>query len=262
MLIDWFTVAAQALNFLILVWLLKHFLYGPILEAIEAREKRIAGELADAAALKAAAQMEHDELQSKQQAFDRERIALLSAATDEAHAAREQLLAAAHGEVDRLRSQQDSALRSEQVRLGLEIRQVTGQEVFAIARKALKDLAGAGLEERMGEVFTRRLREMDSKTKEALATALRATSQSAILRSAFEMPSNERDTIQNALNETFSAAIRVRFETEPNAVSGIELTVGGQRLAWSIAEYLTQFEQKLGSLLDTPAPALAPTVAA
>ena len=52
MLIDWFTVGAQALNFLILVWLLKHFLYKPILNAIDAREKRIAAELADADAKK------------------------------------------------------------------------------------------------------------------------------------------------------------------------------------------------------------------
>ncbi len=48
MLIDWFTVGAQALNFLILVWLMKRFLYRPILHAIDAREKPIAGELADA----------------------------------------------------------------------------------------------------------------------------------------------------------------------------------------------------------------------
>ena len=46
MLIDWFTVGAQALNFLILVWLMKHFLYQPILHAIDAREKKIAAELA------------------------------------------------------------------------------------------------------------------------------------------------------------------------------------------------------------------------
>jgi large-conductance mechanosensitive channel len=39
-LIDWFTVVAQVINFLILVWLLKHFLYQPILDAIDAREKR------------------------------------------------------------------------------------------------------------------------------------------------------------------------------------------------------------------------------
>ena len=45
MLIDWFTVSAQVVNFLILVWLLKRFLYRPILNAIDAREKRIAKEL-------------------------------------------------------------------------------------------------------------------------------------------------------------------------------------------------------------------------
>jgi hypothetical protein len=49
MLIDWFTVGAQALNFLILVWLMKRFLYKPILNAVAEREKRIAAELADAA---------------------------------------------------------------------------------------------------------------------------------------------------------------------------------------------------------------------
>jgi F-type H+-transporting ATPase subunit b len=67
------------------------------------------------------------------------------------------------------------------------------------------------------------------------------------------MPPGEREAIQNALNETFSAEIRVRFETAPTIISGIELTVSGQKLAWSIAEYLTQLEQKLGSLLDTQA---------
>ena len=44
MLIDWFTVSAQAVNFLILVWLMKRYLYQPILVAIDAREKRIAAD--------------------------------------------------------------------------------------------------------------------------------------------------------------------------------------------------------------------------
>jgi F0F1-type ATP synthase, subunit b len=56
MLIDWFTVGAQGLNFLILVWLMKRFLYRPILHAIDEREKRIAAELSDAEATKAEAQ--------------------------------------------------------------------------------------------------------------------------------------------------------------------------------------------------------------
>ena len=265
MLIDWFTVGAQTLNFGILVWLLKRFLYKPILNAIDAREKRIAAELADAATLKAASKKEHDEFQSKNQAFDEERSGLLSKATEEARMAREHLLADAHRDADSLRVQQDDAMRCDQVKLGKEITRVAAQEVFGIARKALKDLAAADLEERMGEVFTRHLREMDGKAKESLATALKTSSEPAIVRSTFEMPAKERETIQNALNETFSAAIRIRFETAPNTISGIELTVSGQKLAWSIAEYLKELERKLGSLLDTqalPAPqAVSPTKA-
>jgi F-type H+-transporting ATPase subunit b len=83
-LIDWFTVGAQALNFLILVWLMKRFLYKPVLAAIDVREKRIAKEIADADAKKADAQKEHDEFQHKNEEFDQQRAALLSKATDEA----------------------------------------------------------------------------------------------------------------------------------------------------------------------------------
>src|SRR5665648_272520 len=91
MLIDWFTVFAQALNFLILVWLMKRFLYKPILHAIDAREKRISAELADADAKKADAKKESDEFKRKNEEFDRERTALFSKATDEAQAERERL---------------------------------------------------------------------------------------------------------------------------------------------------------------------------
>src|SRR5450755_2815503 len=92
MLINWFTVGAQALNFLILVGLLKHFLYKPILTAIDAREKRIAGELADAATKKTEAQQERDAFQRKNQEFDQQRAGLLSKATDEANAERARLI--------------------------------------------------------------------------------------------------------------------------------------------------------------------------
>ena len=102
MLIDWFTVGAQALNFLILVWLMKRFLYKPILDAIDAREKRIAGELADAAAKKAEARKERDEFQHKNEEFDQQRAALLSKATDEAKAERLRLLDEARKAADAL----------------------------------------------------------------------------------------------------------------------------------------------------------------
>src|SRR5450755_2793909 len=250
MLIDWFTVGAQALNFIILVWLLKRFLYKPILNAVDAREKRIAAELADADAKKAEAQKQRDEFQHKNEEFDQQRAALLSKATDEANAERQRLLEGARKAADALSAKRHEALRRDADNLNQAIRRRTQQEVFAIARKALTDLATTSLEERLGEVFTRRLREMDGKAKEGLAEALKTASEPALIRSAFDLPAEQRAAIQNALNETFSAEIHVRFETAPDLVSGIELTANGQKVAWSIADYLASLERSVGELLN------------
>jgi F-type H+-transporting ATPase subunit b len=249
MLIDWFTIGAQALNFLILVWLLKRFLYKPILRAIDAREKRIAAELADADARKAEAQKERDEFQHKNEEFDQQRAALLSKATDEAKAERQRLLDEARKAADALSAKRQETLRNDANNLNQAIGRRTQQEVFAIARKALTDLATTSLEERMGEVFTRRLREMDGKAKARLGEALKAASDPALVRSAFDLPAEQRAAIQNALNETLSAEIHVRFETASELVSGIELTTNGQKVAWSIAHYLTSLEKGVGELL-------------
>src|SRR5580692_3033994 len=183
MLIDWFTVGAQALNFIILVWLLKRFLYKPILNAVDAREKRIAAELADADAKKAEAQKERDEFQHKNEEFDQQRGALLTKATDEAKAERQRLLDEAGKAADALSAGRHEALTNEVNSLNQAIARRTQQEVFAITRKALTDLATTSLEERMGEVFMRRLRELDEKAKSLLGDALRKSSAHAVIRS-------------------------------------------------------------------------------
>jgi F-type H+-transporting ATPase subunit b len=249
MLIDWFTVCAQAVNFLILVWLLKRFLYKPILHAIDEREKRIAAQLQDAEGKRADAQKQRDDFQHKNEVFDQQRAALLSKATDEAKAERQRLLDEARKATEALSAKRQETMINDAHNLGQAISRRAQREVFAIARKALADLATTSLEERLGEVFTRRLRTMDGKAKEGFAGALKAASEPALVRSAFELPAEQRAVIQNALNETFSAEIRLRFETAPDLVSGIELTTNGQKVAWSIADYLASLEKDVGELL-------------
>jgi F-type H+-transporting ATPase subunit b len=249
MLIDWFTVGAQALNFIILVWLLKRYLYKPILDAVDAREKRIAAELADAEAKKAEARKERDEFQQKNESFDQQRAALLSNATQEASAERQRLLDEARKAADDLSAKRAISLQSDAENLNQALLQRTQQEVFAIARKALTDLAGAGLEERMCDVFMDRLRKMDVELKAGLAKALTTASEPAVVRSAFDMPPAQRAALQKALNETFSADIHIRFETAPNLVSGIELVSNGQKVAWSIADYLEALKNGVEKIL-------------
>jgi F-type H+-transporting ATPase subunit b len=250
MLIDWFTVCAQMVNLLILVWLMKRFLYKPILSAIAAREKRIAAELANAAQKKDEAQKEHEEFQHKNEEFDKERAALLGKATDEANGERQRLLDEAHKAADAVSAKRLETLRNDLLSLHSSIARKTSQQVFAIVRAALEDLATASLEERMGEIFDRRLRQLDSKDKDILCKALKASADPAIVRSTFDLPAEQRAAIQNALNETFQTEVRVQFATAPELISGIELSTNGQKLGWTISDYLSSLEKGVNELLN------------
>jgi F-type H+-transporting ATPase subunit b len=251
MLIDWFTVIAQAINFLLLVWLLKRFLYQPILGAIDARETRIAAELSDAAAKKAEAKREREEFERRNEEFEQQRAALFNQAVIDAAAERGRLFDAARKDSDDLRAKRQEMLRSEFQGLNEEIARRTRAEVFAIARKILMDLAGASLEERMIDVFIRNLCESDIEEKERLASMFKSQDTPVLVRSAFDLSAAQRATIEGAVKGTFATEAQVRFEIVPDLVSGIELTLQGQKIAWSIADYLASLEKDVSELLKT-----------
>ncbi|MEZ5573893.1 MAG: hypothetical protein R3E64_18045 [Halioglobus sp.] len=249
MLIDWFTVGAQALNFVILVWLLKRFLYKPILDAIDAREQKIAAQLADAQAKKAEAKQEREEFQRKINDLDQRRAQLLKQASDDASTEGRRMLDAARQAADNLSARRQETLRNDANNLNQAIERKTRQEVFAIARKALTDLAGASLEQRISEVFIERLRALTGEDREGLGKALKAARTPTLVRSGFDLSQEQRDAIHTAVNETFSADIPLRFEVAPDLVCGIELATEGQKLSWSVDQYLRSLEQAVAELL-------------
>lgn len=257
MLIDWFTVGAQLLNFIILVWLMKRFLYQPVLDAIAAREKKIATELADAAATQTKAQQQQDEFQQKNQVFDEERADLLQKARDAAKAERERLQAEAREAADAASAQRAKTLLMDAQQLHADIARQAQQQVFDIARRALGDLAGVDLEQRMCEVFIERLRSVDGPALATLRTAIQAVSSAepALLRSAFELPGPQAAAIQAALDDWFGDAVALEFEVAPELVGGIELRAQGQKLAWSISDYLGELSSDLEKSLRVQEPA-------
>ncbi len=249
MLIDWFTVGAQALNFVVLVWLMKRFLYQPVLDAIAAREKRIADQIADAAAKEAKATAERKTFEDKNTAFDQQRGDLLDKATAGAKAEGLRLADEARKAAVALAAKHEHTLAMQAAHLQQTIAGRAAHEVFAVARKTLGDLANADLESRMVEGFTQRLRDLPGPAKEQLAAALKPGVEPALVRSHFALPADQQAAIQDAVNVCFSAEVPLRFETAGDAVCGIELSAGGQKLAWTIAEYLRDLQHEVAALL-------------
>lgn len=243
MLIDWFTVIAQVVNFLILVWLMKRYLYQPILNALDAREKRISANLADADAKMAEAVKEREEFTRKNAEYERQRAALMFKAQDEAGNERNRLFEAARKDADEFRDKLQDKMSGEYNQLRDSIRHRTRDEVFAIARKTLADLAGATLEDRMAEVFIVRLLGLGGEEKTRLAALLKSPDVPIVVRSAFDLVPAQRAAIEEAIRTTLASKAPVRFEIVPGLVSGIELNMQGQKVAWSIADYVASLEK-------------------
>lgn len=256
MLIDWFTVIAQVVNFLVLAWLLKRFLYHPILKAIDAREKTIAENLADADSKKAEAEKQSDDFQQKNLEFDQQISARLSQITAESETERIRLTDAVRLESEDLRRKLQSALESERISLKESLSRRAQEEVFAIARKVLGDLAGTTLEARMTAIFLNRLHGLNDEEIKNLKFAFNKSKSSKtsplLVRTAFALPEEQCVLIESAIREMVEQDTAIKFEIEPELVSGIELSANGQKIAWSIADYMDSLAKSIDQLLKMP----------
>lgn len=255
MLIDWFTVGAQALNFVILVWLMKRFLYRPILEAIDAREKRISTGLADALAGQVRAQAACDDFQARKEAFDRQRADLLAQAAKDTKDETARLMTVAWKAADALAARQRRTLEEEALRLEDGIVARTRTAVFDIARETLAELADTALETSAVRVFVARLEQMQGDALASMARAVQAATGPVLVRSAFELPPAQRQAVEAAVQTRFGASPTLRFEVRPELVAGIELCAGGQKLAWTIAGRLARLRQFAEPVSEAAEPA-------
>ena len=101
----------------------------------------------------------------------------------------------------------------------------------------------------MVDVFVRRLRELNDKEKGQLVSEFNSSPGQMLVRTTFDLPPAQRDSIEGAVKETLGKEAQIRFETAPDLISGIELTVNGQKVAWSIEDYLESLEKGVDELL-------------
>ncbi len=236
--IDWFTVVAQLVNFLILVWLLKRFLYKPVLNAIDEREKKIASQLADATMKKAEARKEKELFIQKNEAFDRDHATQLEEAHKRVETEKQRLYDEARQESTALRSKLEESVKQQEQALKEALKQRTKEEVFAIAGKALSGLANADLEEQIINVFLEKIRRLDEADRTKLTNALHATDGSIRVRSAFELPQHSKQELEKTVKKITGDETDFQYIPEPELVSGIMLETTDFQLSWSIDAYL------------------------
>jgi F-type H+-transporting ATPase subunit b len=249
-LIDWFTVIAQIANFLILVLLMRRFLYRPILNAMQTREERIAARLQEADRQQAEALAAEESYRQQKLALERSQEEILARARVEAERQRKEWVAEARAEIDETQRHWHQAIQREKELFLHELRKRAGQQVCAIARRALADLANAELEQRMVDIFIRRIQAVTPEQRADIVAAVQEAGEGITVRSAFSLPVEMRHRIRGVAEEQIGDGVEVHFDVAPDLIAGLELKAPGHRIAWSLTDYLDNLEEEIAAALE------------
>jgi F-type H+-transporting ATPase subunit b len=251
--IDWFVLFCQIFNFLLLVYLLKRFLYGRIIKAMDDREAKIVARFADAEDMKVKATEAAGLYEKRNQLLNEAKEQMLNEATMAADAKRKELMEKVREEVDQVKARWQDMLVREKDAFFSDLRQRAAKQLYATARKALRDLADADLEERIVDEFLRRVKELDAEKSVQIRNAISGGGNNVIIQSAFSISEQRRAQIEEVLKKQITNGFTIRYLQQPDIVSGIELRVNGHKIAWSLNEYLEALVESLTETLQKEA---------
>jgi len=251
--IDWFVLFCQIFNFLLLVYLLKHFLYGRIIKAMDDREAKIAARFAEAKDIKNKAAEAATLYEKRNQALNDAKEQMLNEATMAADAKRKELMEKVREEVDQVKTRWQDMLVREQDAFFSDMRQRAAKQLYATARKALRDLADADLEERIVEEFLRRVKTLDEEKSIQIRKAIIGGGNQVIIQSAFSISEPRRAQIEEVLQKRITSSFKTQYLQQQEIVSGIEMRVNGHKIAWSFNEYLETLVENMTETLQKEA---------
>ncbi len=254
MLIDYFTTIAQIINFLVLVFLLRHFLYRPIIKAMNEREQKIADRLKEAEDKKKEAEQEEASYRKMKQEMAGMHDAMIAKATEEVQAFQADLIKKAREDVAKTKEDWYEAFLRQKDAFLADVTAQAGKEVYAVSRRAIRDLADEELERQVIETFLKRLENVDEYDKDKLKNFYEKLKQKGeqtiTVKSTFQIPDDLKNRIQEILRRQSGSDVKLQYEIDPNLISGIELRSNDIKIAWSIASYLDDLENNLSQELD------------
>ena len=240
MLIDWPTVIFQIINFLILIALLKRFLYGPIIRAMDEREKKIAQRLARAAKAEKLAAEHASRLALDQEEFAGNRVIMQQEARLEIDTWKNESIERLKSEIADQKKNWQKSLEDEQEAFLQKLKISISRQVFQVARKAFTDLADEQLEIRLIDTFLEKIeQELASIEKQ------KTEHETVHITSGFPLHQTEKDRLQKGLSPFFPRQENFHFQEEAGLGFGLRLLAGNHKWEWNLNRYMLDIEDEI-----------------
>jgi F-type H+-transporting ATPase subunit b len=240
---SWTTLILEVINFLVLLWILKRFLYAPILRVLDQRRAGVLQTLADAHATREQAEAMQQQFASRLAAWEQEKTGKRSQLEDDLARERERQLQKLLRDLDAERES-----RAAQDRLHLESRQQELQSLAdersrQFASRLLARLAAPDLEIRLGQLFIEELQQLPESSQHTLRNGLDGQTQARV-SSAFALPENIRSELLEVLSRQAGRNLTGEFFLDPALIAGVRVILGGTQLDFSLAGELQLYARE------------------
>ncbi|MBX3616307.1 F0F1 ATP synthase subunit delta [Nitrosomonas sp.] len=242
---DWTTFVLEIINFLILVWILKRFLYQPVLSVVAKRRADIEKSLSDALQIK----KEANELKHKNEQYLTEWEAKKEAAQEQLNAELASMRESKLAELEAKMNEEAERRRILDERNRHEFEQLMEEKGIAqgvaFTSKLLSRLASPELENRLFLILAEDLQKLRERDKHAIAAAAEEPGLQIKIQSAFLLDTNKREELTRLLQEMTGKILPIVFNTNPELISGFQINIGSWVLHANLRDELKSFSEVL-----------------
>ena len=247
---DFVTFVAQIVNLFVLVWLLKRFLYHPILEVIEKRQQEIRDKVQLADTMKKQIEKEQKKWEEEKKSYENEHQKELNQITQELEEKRKEGLAEIKSSLQRLRLKMQNDLLAEMAALHTDIGHFIATDFMRLAETALQELSNSCPLDQALNLFLKKVKTLDKSEVNKINTILKKQSVIFINSSDTLTKKQVQETTQ-MLQKKFHLPpkCKIKFNAIPELILGIEMRTGDISLDWNLKAYLDVLNANLDATL-------------
>lgn len=223
---DWSTFFIEIINFLILVWILKRFLYHPILGVVAKRRAGIEKAMADARRIEAEAGELRQQSQRELAQWKEEKEAAKAHLREELAAERERLMAELETAVAEERERCRVLDERQQYELKRAVEEQGIAQGAAFSARLLSRMATPELEARLYTLLLEDMRGLRAEDKRAVADAAVVPGLQIKVQSAFALDAVRREKLAHALADLAGNTLPIEYIENPELLAGFQVSIG------------------------------------
>ena len=241
--LDWSTFILEIVNFAILVWLLVHFFYRPVVDIISKRRQSVQETLDQADQVRVTAESEKARYENRLADWEKEKAIARSQLQGEFEEERKQARAELSKSLDEQRERERVLLQRERDHAQEEARQVGVDHALSFSTRLLNRLAGPALEETLISLVCEDVSGLPSEQLEILKNAWAASDGVITVTSVWPVSKAGETAIRDTMARVTGATPRFEFRRDPDLVAGICIDVGSYKVDANLKSELKFFAE-------------------